>query len=98
MITKIRIATFLATIVVGGLLGQSCRLIYDLNKSDKLEAIGGVETYRAQRVANLLALKGKISIPAPDVRQQEIDSIDRQISDIENEVTEEMGAEARRIK
>lgn len=98
MITKIRIATFLATIVVGGLLGQSCRLIYDLNKSDKLEAIGGVETYRAQRVANLLALKDKLSISAPEVRRQEMDAIDRQISDIENEVTEEYGSELRRVK
>ena len=96
--TRIRVATFLATVTVGGLLGQSCRLMYDLDKSDKLEAIGGVDVYKRDRVAALVALKEKIDIKDPVIRQQELDAIDRQISEIENETVDEYGAELRRVK
>lgn len=95
---RMKVATFLVTVAVGGLLGQSCRLIYDLNQSDKLEAIGGVETYKRDRVAALLALKEKVAITDPVVRQQELDAIDRQISEIEKETTDEYGQELRRVK
>ena len=96
--TRIRVATFLATVTVGALLGQSRRLMYDLDKSDKLEAIGGVDVYRRDRVAALVALKEKIDIRDPVIRQQELDAIDRQISEIENETVDEYGAELRRVK
>lgn len=96
--TRLKIAYIIANATVVGLVATSCKLALDLNRSERLDAVGGVETYRAQRVANLLALKDKLSISAPEVRRQEMDAIDRQISDIENEVTEEYGSELRRVK
>lgn len=96
--TKLRIAYIIANVTVIGMVATSCKLALDLNRSERLDAVGGVETYRAQRVANLLALKDKVSISDPEVRERELAAIDRQIDEIENEVTEEIGEEARRVK
>lgn len=96
--TKLRIAYVLANIAVVSLIVTSCKLALDLDRSERLEAVGGVETYRAQRVAHLLALKDKLSISDPEVRERELTAIDRQIDEIENEVTDELGDEVRRVK
>lgn len=95
---RIRIATAILTVAVAGLFGWSCRLMQDLRESERMEAVGGVETYRSQRVAALRAMKDKLDIKAPDVRRAQMDEIDRMISEIENETTEEIGEEARRVK
>ena len=65
---------------------------------EKMNAIGGVEAYKAQRIAALKSIRDRVSAKDPIVRQQEADAIDRQISEIENEVTEEFGQELRRVK
>lgn len=98
MITRIRIFTYIVTAIVGVAVGYSGKLAYDLAQSERLDAVGGVETYKRERVAALLALKGKIGVVDPEVRTQELEAIDRQISEIENEGTEEVGAELRRVK
>jgi hypothetical protein len=98
MITRIRIFTYIVTAIVGVAVGYSAKLAYDLAQSERLDAVGGVETYKRERVAALLALKEKVAITDPEVRTRELESIDRQISEIENEGTEELGNEMRRVK
>jgi hypothetical protein len=98
MITRIRIFTYIVTAIVGVAVGYSAKLAYDLAQSERLDAVGGVETYKRERVAALLALKEKVAITDPEVRTRELESIDRQISEIENEGVEEVGAELRRVK
>jgi hypothetical protein len=98
MITRIRIFTYIVTAIVGVAVGYSAKLAYDLAQSERLDAVGGVETYKRERVQALLALKDKIGVTDPEVRIQELESIDRQISEIENEGTEELGNEMRRVK
>lgn len=95
---RLRILTFVATLLVGGLLWQSCRIMSDLAQSERMDAVGGRDTYIRGRVAALTAIKEKISIGDPAVRQREIDEIDRQITEVENETTDEMGSEMRRVK
>ena len=98
MITRIRIFGYIVTTLVGIMVGYSAKLAYDLARSERLDAVGGVETYKRERVAALLALKDKVNVTDPEVRKQELDAIDRQISEIENEVVEEWGNEMRRVK
>ena len=98
MITRIRIFTYIVTAIVGVAVGYSGKLAYDLAQSERLDAVGGVETYKRERVQALLALKEKVNVTDPQVRTQELEAIDRQISEIENEGVEEVGAELRRVK
>ena len=98
MITRIRIFTYIVTAIVGIAVGYSGKLAYDLARSERLDAVGGVETYKRERVQSLLALKEKVNVTDPQVRTQELEAIDRQISEIENEGVEEVGAELRRVK
>lgn len=95
---RLRIATALLASFTIALFIYSCRLTHELAESEKLHAIGGVEVYKSQRIAALKSIRDRITIQDPVLRQQEIDAIDRQISEIENEVTEEMGQEMRRVK
>jgi len=98
MITRIRIFGYAVTLAVGVLVGYSAKLAYDLARSERLDAVGGVETYKRERVQALLALKEKIRITDPEVRNRELEAIDRQISEIENETVDEYGQELRRVK
>jgi hypothetical protein len=98
MITRIRIFTYIVTAIVGIAVGYSGKLAYDLAQSERLDAVGGVETYKRERVQALLALKEKVNVTDPEVRTRELESIDRQISEIENEGVDELGNEIRRVK
>lgn len=98
MITRIRIFTYVVTAIVGVAVGYSAKLAYDLARSERLDAVGGVETYKRERVQALIALKEKIAVVDPEVRKQELEAIERQISEIENEGVDEIGAETRRVK
>jgi len=90
---KLRIATAILSVFTGCLLGWSCKLTMDLARSERLEAVGGVETYRSQRVAALHAMKSKINVTDPVVRQAQMDELDRLIGEIDREATEELGGE-----
>jgi hypothetical protein len=68
-------------------------MVIDLQKSERLEGVGGVETYRLQRVAVLTAMKDKLNVKDPEVRREQLDEIDRQIAEIESEPVWELGEE-----
>jgi hypothetical protein len=90
---RIRIVTVILSVAVGVLLSTSYRMAMDLHKSERLEGVGGVEVYRAQRVAALLAMKDKLNVRDPEVRRLQLDEIDQQIAEIESEPVWELGPE-----
>lgn len=96
--TRLRLITYITTAAVGLLVGFSCQLACDLARSERMEAIGGVETYKRQRIEHLERLRARIAATDPTIRQQELDRIDRQIDSIEHEETVQIGGEARRVK
>lgn len=98
MIARIRIFTYIITAIVGISVGFSAKLACDLARSERLDAVGGVETYKRERVQALLALKEKVNVTDPEVRTRELEAIDQQIAEIENEGVEEVGSELRRVK
>lgn len=69
----------------------SCMIVSDniaAVRSDRLDAVGGVEIYKRQRVERLERLRTIASeIEDPVLRQKEIDAIERQIAEIDAKIT-----------
>lgn len=90
---RLRLAVAVLGFAVGCMVAVSYQTAMRLHKSEQMDAVGGIETYRSQRVAALLAMKEKLNVRDPEVRRLQMDEIDQQIADIENEPVWELGQE-----
>lgn len=64
--------------------------------SARMSAVGGLETFRAQRLEHLIRLRENVHVSDPEVRAREIAEIDAQIEELRRGAeTVEMGTEMR---